>query len=475
MKGLLSLAFACVYAVAISQDYSLDKKLGEENSKLVEQETGIYKHDSLQWLVNAVGQKLVSRLKNKPFDFHFYLADSDEPNAFALPGGYIYVTRGILPLLQTEDELAGIMAHEIIHVMQRHSVKQMQKSMLTGVLKLPGNLINAATGTQLGNILNAPVNLATGSYIAKYSRGHESESDKFGIQLAASAGYKTDALADALERLSAEVKVLTGEAEKQNYFSDHPYTPSRVAAIRKSAGYYQPVNTSPVLASQKQFIRTFDGLIFGSNPAQGVFIDSLFVHPILDFSFLIPPKWTTVNKPSMVAAYQEKGEAMVTLQAMDGTKTPKQLGEEVSEKAAKQEGVSILNKGDTIVNALPGYSVRLKVINKNESAIMEMLWLSHRQTVYQLSGLSLPSHQKPVHQSLASFKTVTSYERSLVNLYELRIVQSNKNETIKDISQRTGNRLVPELTALFNNVKTDESLPAGSLIKVVTAKVYKPE
>ena len=204
MKGLLSVILACVYSISVSQDYSLDRKLGEENSKLVEQEIGIYKHDSLQWLINSVGQKLVSRLKNKPFEFHFYLADSEEPNAFALPGGYIYVTRGILPLLQTEDELAGVMAHEIIHVMQRHSVKQIQKSMLTGILKLPGNLINSVTGTQLGNILNTPIGLVTGSYIAKYSRGHESESDKFGIQLAASAGYKTDALADALERLAKE-------------------------------------------------------------------------------------------------------------------------------------------------------------------------------------------------------------------------------------------------------------------------------
>jgi len=113
------------YALSLqAQDYSLDKKLGAENAVLVEQEMGLYKHDSLQWLINSVGQKLVARLKSKPFDFHFYLADSEEPNAFALPGGYIYVTRGILPLMQTEDELAGVMAHEIIHVMQRHSVKQ---------------------------------------------------------------------------------------------------------------------------------------------------------------------------------------------------------------------------------------------------------------------------------------------------------------------------------------------------------------
>jgi len=208
----LAAIFLMLHATA--QDVSLDKKLGAENALMVEQEMGIYHHDSLYQLVNSVGKKLVSRLKNNPFEFKFFLVDSPVPNAFALPGGYVYVTRGILPIIETEDELAGIMAHEIIHVTQRHSVKQMKKGIWTSLLSIPGNLINSVTGTKLGNILNAPINLTTGAFIAKYSRGHETEADKFGIQLAASAGYKTDALADALLRLSKEIELLTGESEQ---------------------------------------------------------------------------------------------------------------------------------------------------------------------------------------------------------------------------------------------------------------------
>lgn len=474
MKGLLSVILACVYSISVSQDYSLDRKLGEENSKLVEQEMGIYKHDSLQWLINSVGQKLVSRLKNKPFEFHFYLADSEEPNAFALPGGYIYVTRGILPLLQTEDELAGVMAHEIIHVMQRHSVKQIQKSMLTGILKLPGNLINSVTGTQLGNILNTPIGLVTGSYIAKYSRGHESESDKFGIQLAASAGYKTDALADALERLAKEVSVLTGEAEKRSYFSDHPYTPSRIAAIRNSAGMYKPVNPAPVVHSQQQFTRIFNGLIFGTNPAQGVFIDSLFVQPDLDFVCITPSRWTTVNKPSVVAAMQEKGESIVALQLTDNSKSPKQQADELLEKVKKQESITVLQATDTVINSLPAHIVRLKSVNKNNIAIMELIWLTYNKNIYQLTGIALPTHQKLMHQSLTSFKAATVQQRHLVKLYRVRVIAAHQNETLSDVSKRTDNRLVPELTEIFNNVKAEQALPKGSLIKVVTVEAYKP-
>ncbi|HEX5169434.1 MAG TPA: M48 family metalloprotease [Cyclobacteriaceae bacterium] len=151
MKRLFFLLPALVGAVTcIGQNISLDKKLGADNSALVEQEIGLYHHDSLYALVNAVGQKLVSKLKNNPFEFKFFLADTQDPNAFALPGGYIYITRGILPLIQSEDELAGIMAHEIIHVVERHSVKQMNKGLIGGILQIPGNLINAVTGTRVG-------------------------------------------------------------------------------------------------------------------------------------------------------------------------------------------------------------------------------------------------------------------------------------------------------------------------------------
>ena len=177
-----------LFAPSLAQDISVDKKLGAENALLVEREIGLYQHDSLYNLINKVGHKLVAKLKNNPFEFKFFLADSPVPNAFALPGGYIYVTRGILLLIQTEDELAGILAHEIIHVSERHSIKQMKKGRIGGILQVPGNIINAVTGTRLGNIINTPIAFTSQAFISSYSRGREKESDTCGANLAASAG-----------------------------------------------------------------------------------------------------------------------------------------------------------------------------------------------------------------------------------------------------------------------------------------------
>ncbi|MBX2964432.1 MAG: M48 family metalloprotease [Cyclobacteriaceae bacterium] len=456
-----------------AQNYSLDKKLGEENARRVVEEMGLYEHDSLQWLVNAVGQKLVSRLTNKPFDFHFNLVDSQEPNAFALPGGYIYVTRGILPLIQTEDELAGVLAHEIIHVMERHSVKQMRKGTVTGLLRIPGNIINSLTGTKLGNVLNAPIALVTGSYVARYSRGHESEADKFGIQLAASAGYNANALADVLGRISKAVEAITGETEKRGYLNDHPFTPSRVTAIRNSAGLFKPVNPSPVTRSQHQFFSVFDGLVYGTNPKQGIFIDSLFVHPDLDFSFIVPSNWITENKPTGVAAIQEKGEAIISLQLADGSKTPRQLGEEVGEKAGKQKEISVLQAADTVVNSIPGYVLRIKTESSKETLIMEIIWLAYHKNVYQLTGLSKTNYSSSTHQSLTSFRQATSSELNRVQLYLLRVVAASKNETLQSVAQRNDNRLNKQFIELFNNMATDQSLSEGALVRIITEQQYR--
>lgn len=472
MKVWYWFLFACCTLSAQAQDYSLDKKLGAENSVLVEQEMGLYKHDSLQWLINSVGQKLVSRLKSKPFDFHFYLADSEEPNAFALPGGYIYVTRGILPLMQTEDELAGVLAHEIIHVMQRHSVKQLQKGMLTGLLKVPGKALNAVTGTNIGNVLNAPIEIATGGFMAKYGRVHEKEADDFGIQLAASAGYKTSALADALDRLSKEIELLTGEAEKHNYFSDHPYTPSRISNIRGSANLYKPVNPSPICSTQKKFIRSFHDLCFGPNPEQGVFVDSLFIHPNLSFSFVAPTAWIKMNKPALVATYSEAGDALVGLRMLADAKTPRSFGEEVKEKLVKAEGITILQASDTLVNSLPAYALRFRSKEKNDTAMVDIVWLEFRNHVYQLVAIAKPALYGTATATLYSFKHFTAAERRQVMIYEMKVVSSKKGESIQQLSERTDNRLVPELTALFNEVKSTEKLPSDKLVKIVTSKQY---
>lgn len=461
----------CVQA----QDISLDLKLGTETAKQVEQEMGLYHHDSLELLINRVGEKLVSRLKNNPFDYKFFIVDSEIPNAFAIPGGNIYLSRGIFAIIQTEDELAGIIAHEIIHIAQRHSIKQMKKSKLTGILKVPGNLLNAVTGTQIGNVLNVPVGFTTSAYSAKHSRGHETEADKFGLQLAASAGYKTDALADALERLSLQVALLTGEAEKHSYFSDHPFTPSRVVSIRKIAGMYPPVKPSAIASSQKEFLYKMNGLCFGPNPEQGVFNDSLFIHPHMACAWIIPSGWQTINKPVMVAAYNEKGNAIVAMRVSDQTGTAHAIGEAAKKKSKDAEGITVEFAGDTTIHSFPAYMLRLRSVENKQEVVSEIIWLNYRNTMLELISAGVPAARNVMHQSLCSFRTASPEELQNLVIYEMKIVQAKENETVEQLSARTGNKLLPSMTDVMNNHTDKKPFMKGEPVKIVTVAPYQSE
>ena len=462
--------------VSFSQDVSYDKKLGAEGFLSVEQQIGIYHHDSLYRLINRVGQKLVSRLKRNPFEFRFFLADSPEPNAFALPGGYVFVTRGILPLVQTEDQLAGVIAHEIIHVTERHSIKQMKKGILPTILKVPGNIISAVTGRQLGSLLNGPINLSQKAFLSQYSQKHEREADEFGIQLAASAGYQAVALAEALQILSKEIQVLTGEGEKQNYFSDHPYTPARVSDIMKMGPRFAPINPSPISASQEHFVKTFEGLIFGPNPEQGIFKDSLFIHPGLRLSWLVPSGWLTQNQPSAVAAFREDGQGVVAMRLSDTSKSVGELGKEISEKLREEYGasksISIVYLGDTILNSFPSYMIRIVTRERSDAVAMEMVLTSYGEMIFQFSGVSALQYGNEMSASLASFRKCTQEELRSINIYRISIASAEQGETITDLSTRTNNQLSGPMTTLINDVQPEDVLNQGRLIKIIQESPY---
>jgi len=474
MKFLLISVFAIASALSLSaQDISVDKKLGAENAILVEQEMGLYQHDSLYKLVNKVGNKLVSRLTNNPFEFKFFLADSPEPNAFALPGGYVYVTRGILLLVQTEDELAGIMSHEIIHVMERHSIKQMKKGRLGGILQIPGNIVNVVTGTRLGNLINTPIAWSRQAFISKYSRGHEKEADSYGAKLAANAGYNPNALADALERLGKGIEILTGSKEKRNYFNDHPLTSSRTSDIRKANANFKGADPTHDGESREEFQQKFNGLCFGPNPKQGVFIDTLFIHPDLGFSWIFPTGWKTANKPSGVAMYTEKGDAIVVLSAVDSSKSVSEIGEGVRSKAVNSRTMIVRSAGDTIINSNKAYLMRMKEADPRSNALLEIMWIEFEGKVFQLAGVFTQPNTKVVHQTLCSFRKSVEDELKIINLFELQTVYSNKSETIGQLSERTCNKLNLPLTALINDLKQESPLNDNRIVKIIRRVPYQ--
>ena len=217
------------------QSVERDKELGRETARKVEADMGIYQDSGKVEYLNRVAGRLIAVHSDKNFRYQFAVVDQYEPNAFALPGGYIYVSRGLLALTNSEDELANVLAHEIIHVSGRHSAKQSAKATVPLLFALPGAIVGGVVNEDLGKLLMAPAAVFGGAYLASHSRQDEFESDQLGQHMAAEAGYDPSALAAILARLEAFAEDHSGRKRIPGFFDTHPSTPDRVARVLRDA------------------------------------------------------------------------------------------------------------------------------------------------------------------------------------------------------------------------------------------------
>ena len=455
--------------ISYAQSIELDKKLGAENAELVEVLMGIYPDKEMTAYVNAVGTKLIAALDKNPFEFQFHIVDDPVPNAFALPGGYVYVTRGILSLTTSEDELACIMGHEIIHVIDRHSIKQMRSSILPNMLELPGAIVGNVVNEDLGNLLNAPINTGNRLLLSSYSRKHETASDTKGIELASKAGYDPNAMAAILERLSKAVEILTNEKEKKSYFDSHPYTPDRVDKINKTIPKLDQTERSIIAAD---FPAPLNGLLFGYNPAKGLFKDQKFLHPELNFAIVFPEEWETFNQPTTVGAIHEDRKAGIFVGLEDPSKSPEDYARTFEQEIEKEYGTKPTRSEPRTVNNHSGYLISMDDNTGDETMYIHILWLKMNGLLFKLIGIAPKSFEADLRNTARSLRALTSEERNSIDVYTVRIVKANKNETIEEISARHNNVVNTSIIAIMNGNEEGEKLNKNQAVKIVIREKY---
>jgi predicted Zn-dependent protease len=453
-----------------AQPVEYDKELGKEYSKAVEQQMGIYDNLDVTRFVAGIGEKLVNALGDQPFEYSFKLADTEVTNAFALPGGYTYVTRGLLALINDESELAGVMAHEIIHVDKRHSVQQMNRSgILPGLLRLPGQIVGAFSPA-IGSLLLAPADITAAAFSANYSRSHEKESDKLGVVLAANAGYDPHGLTRILNNLSAEVQLQSGEEEKSKLLDDHPITPKRLKYLEKEISRIEGSVQSTSKTSH--VLDVLEGMTYGQNPEQGVIIDNRFMHPDMQVFMEYPADWQTTNTPAMVGAVQADGQAMIVLAATDNTQTPKAFCDTIVEQLGTEYSSLIKENKSVEINGYSGQSLIL-VDNSGTTAVyMQIVWLKVGTDVFQFSALGVDKYREALEKSLFSFRPLTSEERSTIMIQQINIVTAQSGETLEDLATRTRNVLDIEKLSVMNALEANAKLKEGQRIKIVGEKPY---
>ncbi len=470
MKLFAFLFLTTTSFVALSQDYSVDKKMGAEGKATVEATMGIYPDSAKTTIVSKIGKQLVSNLATHPFPFEFYIVDLGEPNAFALPGGYVFFTRGILALANSEDELAGVMGHEVIHSYNRHSIKQKKKAILPTILQVPEALTGALGGNGVSKIFS-PLSKGGEALMASHSRKDEYEADDLGVKLSAKSGYQPKALGDMLTTLEKSIEVFTGEKEKPSYFNDHPYTPSRVDRITKEAAQVKASTPNKVFKDNKDFLRSLDGVLVGANPNQGVFKGDWFIHPELKFKIQIPATWARENTPSNIVAADTTQSAMMMLEVEAKAKTAAEGATAFAEAFKNKTGVTVDVKSDKI-NGLTSSRVSFVQHGNNKQITFTAAWIEYGGLVYRIVGGASPGFEATVTSQLESFSSITENERRSVTKRVIRVVETNNGETIKAVSERNHNLINTKLTAAINGISESTVFKEGDLLKIVVEVAY---
>lgn len=452
-----------------------EKQIGQDEAKKVEEGIGLVDSPALAAYVESVGQRLAARSPRQDVEYRFAVVDEPEPNAFALPGGYVYVTRGLLALVNSEDELAGVIGHEIGHVAARHSVQQVSRAAPFAIIT---NLSAAVTGLAsplLGQVVGGVGGLASGLVLAPFNRDQEREADRVGQQMAAEAGWDPAALSVFLQTLEREEALRGGSAQRFSFLASHPSTPERVANTAAYAREVQRASQAPITPDRAAFLRRLDGLVVGARAADGVFDGQSFLHPDLDFTVRFPKNWKTQNSRRAVAAAAPDGSAVVMLESVADGDDPF-AGARALQQASGAPVVQ--NTQAASVGSLKAARTHARAPSDSGEMDIEIAWIAHAGHIYQLTGITPiqrgAAFRAVFDEVMQSFRPLRRDERAHIYETRLRIVAARHGETLAGLVTRTKSSWDTEMVAVANGLPASDPLTKGQILKAAIAEPYAP-
>lgn len=468
-EQILALAFLLLLATSQAQNIQKDMALGKQYSEYVEAAVGVYDHPELTAYIKAVGDKLTDQMEKPLFDFKYTILAMPEPNAFSIPGGHLYITTGMFPLLENEDELACIMAHEIIHANNRHAVKSNRKGIIPGILQIPGAIIGAVIDERIGNVLQSPFRQLGLLTHASYNRRQETEADLEGLKIAAKAGYDADGLKSILTRIGKYGELVSGEIEEKNLYASHPMTDSRVAKINK----VQPklILGEPSYVTDS-FPEKFDGVLAGSDPFRGVFVNQTFLNPEVGFKLVFPVDWENGFRGNLIAgANLEKKEFMsVTYEA---TKiNPSEAANNFIDRLSIDKKASILGTQPVSIGTKNGHIIAFQEKLGEDIYYGSRTWVRQDSLLFHFLAVSTTKDQSKMEEVLYSLSPILENDLRTIDVSILRYLQVPNNETIEEITNRVKSGLSEEVTLLINDGRDQNLIQAGERIKVVLLEKF---
>lgn len=439
----------------------------EQHPKILEEFGGSYNDPALAAYVSGIGNKLAIVSDRPGLNYTFTVLDSPIVNAFALPGGYVYVSRGLLALADNEAELAGVIGHEIGHVTARHSAERYSRSVVTG---LGAGLLGAVIGEPgVADMLN----LGAGLYLRGYSRSQELEADQLGLQYMMADGYDPNAMASFLDRLRASTKLEAalngtgGDPDSYNLLATHPRTIDRVREAQAAVGGLHQGGR----ISREAYLNQLDGMLYGDNPEQGFVRGRRFVHPVLRFEFVVPPDYTLINGQTHVTAIGPENTSI----RYDMASVPAGVSmRDYLERSTWTSQLPLTNveaitvngmRGATALARLGGSSgseeVRVVAVRADPARIHRLVFIGPSQVMRR--------QQEALRRTTYSLRRIDEAEAAAIKPYRLRMHRVEPGDTVASLSKWMPEGRDPEARLrVLNGLAPGQEPAVGQLLKYIS-------
>ena len=446
--------------------------MGKQNDPAIVASFGLYEDDTIQEFINVKGKEMAAISHRSHLDYQFRVLDSPVVNAFAVPGGYVYFTRGILAHFNNEAEFAGVLGHEIGHITARHSAKQYSQ----GILAQIGFMAGLIFSEDFRNFANE-ANQALGLLFLSFSRGHESESDRLGVEYSTEVGYDSHEMADFFQTL----KRLSGDAGGvPTFLSTHPDPADRYNKVHQMSDEIQAEKgLSNLKINRESYLQLIDGLVYGVDPKQGYTDDNVFYHPELKFEFPYPTGWRLANAPTQVQMAPSDGKSLIVFSLGQGSTL-----NEVAQAEVQNNKLTVIESSNTKVNGLSAIAMISEQAQTDQqgqaSTPIRLLsyFIQYGDYIYKFHGMALKpdfnTYYAKLQSTMKGFKPLNDLSRINVEAARIKIHTVSSNQSLQQALLAGGipQDKLKELS-IVNGMELNTTLKAGTKIKLVEGKIWE--
>jgi predicted Zn-dependent protease len=459
-------------------DEASEIRAGQEADAQVREEYGVYDNPALQAYVNEVGQKLAAQSHRANLQWKFTVVDSPEINAFALPGGYVYITRGLMAYLNSEAELAGVLGHEIGHVTARHAAARATRETAAGgigaILGVAGAILGERYG--VGGLADAANQLYQGaaqSYILSYGRDQELQSDQLGAEYLHRTGQDPRSMHTVLSVLKQNEIFTADEARARGqqpqkmptYLSSHPSNDQRLQEIDRIAAQYKGQYGD---GGRARYLSKINGITFGDSRAQGMVRGNTFYHEPLGFTLQAPRGWQFQNSASQLLIVSDDNQVGVVMLPAGTSNDPEAAIRKLQADTGRTERL--------MIHGLPA----LNFSGAKQGKAIEATVITHKGADYILQPLAKTDQARSARRAdlrsvIESFRPMTAEDIARARPYTLRTVPmpaAGAGQGMNTLGQNVS-RSIPELhnplgqVRLLNQVYPQGDIPAGQVVKTI--------